>query len=124
MNYKTILFIGTGRIGKKYTKALTLTLTGILAFWWLRYYVFLLFISGFFVQYFCQKDLLESIESPSGEYIINTYRENCVATTDFVVTGNCVIRIINVKKYILVIMRMIHLYIGWMIKMFLLIIKN
>lgn len=33
MNYKTILFIGTGRIGKKYTKALTLTLTGILAFW-------------------------------------------------------------------------------------------
>jgi len=99
------------RLAKKYTKALTLTLTGILAFWLLGYYVFLLFISGFCVQYFCQKDLLESIESPSGEYIINTYRENCVATTDFVVTGNCVIRIINVKKYILVIMRMIHLYI-------------
>lgn len=72
---------------KEYTKALTLTLTGILAFWLLGYYVFLLFISNFFVQYFCQQDLLQSVESPNGEYTINTYRENCGATTDFVVTG-------------------------------------
>lgn len=54
------------------------------------YYYLLLFIS--FVAIFagsvsCTKDLLQTVESPNGEYIVNTYQKNCHATTDFSVIG-------------------------------------
>lgn len=63
----------------------------VLAFVWsfLYYYLFLfLSVMVVFVGSFsCTKDLLQTVESPNGEYVVNTYQKNCHATTDFSVIG-------------------------------------
>lgn len=51
----------------------------------LLYYYLILFMGLFFPD--CSKDILQSVESPNGEYTIKTYRKNCSATVDFHVIG-------------------------------------
>ena len=49
-------------------------------------FIILIIIESIFGEV-CSKDILESIPSPNNEYVLNTYLNNCGATTPFVVTG-------------------------------------
>lgn len=72
---------------KKNTNVLIVAFTILLIFWTFVYYIGLFIYTLFFVVAPCSKDLIQSVESPNGEYTIKMYRRNCGATTDFSVTG-------------------------------------